>query len=454
MAFTGMLPSGRGTLAPVRELVASVAADAGYRRWLAHQPAAVDRRRGLPHRSPHRVRPRPGRRSSGRVGAPGAPRHTGRRGRRVLLDPGLVPADSHRRRALHRRRHRVQHLGGSGSGQRRSTRCTYSRPWPRCRRTGHAAHSGAPERWARRWVTRSVLADVATLRASGTRVCLLTPGPTDLAVMGVNLMNPARRTAVLVTAARTAVAQLAGQRDEFPSWRNHAVAAEVDRRSSDAGVPAGHLDRAAAPRRRGRDRDPPMTAFAVTPALREWYIEDDTDELEYAALLRGSGGSLRLLDGDPRAWPAPSRGGRGCAGCSGERARRPRPGRGADRGTGRGAAGGGSPRGRQRGTRRSRAAAAAVTAADLGARRHRTRWTTPRGSSCPGTPARRSATPLAACSTRASAGRPAGGTIDAWTLHPPPVPSNEPVRSYAPGSPERDAVAAALEELSSANLPN
>jgi hypothetical protein len=48
--------------------------------------------------------------------------------------------------------------------------------------------------------------------------------------------------------------------------------------------------------------EPPMTAFAVTPALREWYIEGDTDELEYAALREAAVASLRLLDGDPRAW--------------------------------------------------------------------------------------------------------------------------------------------------------
>jgi hypothetical protein len=44
---------------------------------------------------------------------------------------------------------------------------------------------------------------------------------------------------------------------------------------------------------------PPMTAFAVTPGLREWYIEGDLEELEYAALLDAARGSLRLLDEDP-----------------------------------------------------------------------------------------------------------------------------------------------------------
>jgi hypothetical protein len=36
-------------------------------------------------------------------------------------------------------------------------------------------------------------------------------------------------------------------------------------------------------------------AFAVTPALREWYRDGDIDELEYAALTRAAAASLRLL---------------------------------------------------------------------------------------------------------------------------------------------------------------
>lgn len=39
----------------------------------------------------------------------------------------------------------------------------------------------------------------------------------------------------------------------------------------------------------------PLTAYAVTPALREWYLSDDIEELEYAALNRASLASLRLL---------------------------------------------------------------------------------------------------------------------------------------------------------------
>ncbi|QNP63575.1 DUF6912 family protein [Streptomyces genisteinicus] len=39
----------------------------------------------------------------------------------------------------------------------------------------------------------------------------------------------------------------------------------------------------------------PLTAYAVTPGLREWYVSDDIEELEYAALNRAAAASLRLL---------------------------------------------------------------------------------------------------------------------------------------------------------------
>jgi hypothetical protein len=49
--------------------------------------------------------------------------------------------------------------------------------------------------------------------------------------------------------------------------------------------------------------DPPLPAFAVTGALREWYTEGDDEELEYAALSLAARASLRLLDADPDAPP-------------------------------------------------------------------------------------------------------------------------------------------------------
>ncbi|POX46548.1 hypothetical protein C3489_31615 [Streptomyces sp. Ru71] len=44
-----------------------------------------------------------------------------------------------------------------------------------------------------------------------------------------------------------------------------------------------------------------VTAYAVTPGLREWYLSDDIEELEYAALSRAALASLRLLAADPGA---------------------------------------------------------------------------------------------------------------------------------------------------------
>ncbi|MER6960949.1 MULTISPECIES: DUF6912 family protein [unclassified Streptomyces] len=45
----------------------------------------------------------------------------------------------------------------------------------------------------------------------------------------------------------------------------------------------------------------PLVAYAVTPALREWYLSEDLEELEYAALSRAALASLRLLAADPGA---------------------------------------------------------------------------------------------------------------------------------------------------------
>ncbi|GLW45228.1 hypothetical protein Stsp02_08900 [Streptomyces sp. NBRC 14336] len=44
-----------------------------------------------------------------------------------------------------------------------------------------------------------------------------------------------------------------------------------------------------------------LVAYAVTPALREWYLSDDIEELEYAALNRAALASLRLLAEDSGA---------------------------------------------------------------------------------------------------------------------------------------------------------
>jgi hypothetical protein len=48
----------------------------------------------------------------------------------------------------------------------------------------------------------------------------------------------------------------------------------------------------------------PLAGYAVTPALREWYVDGDDEELEYAAMAQAARASVGLLAADP---PAPRR---------------------------------------------------------------------------------------------------------------------------------------------------
>ena len=65
------------------------------------------------------------------------------------------------------------------------------------------------ERGVRRVLTRWLDREVRALRARGTRVTVITPGPADLAAMGGNLMNPRRRAAVLQRSLETSADALA-----------------------------------------------------------------------------------------------------------------------------------------------------------------------------------------------------------------------------------------------------
>ncbi len=67
------------------------------------------------------------------------------------------------------------------------------------------------ERRLRRLVTRALLREAHALSSRGVRVTVITPGPQDLAVMGINVMDPRRRRAVLETSLRTSATALAGR---------------------------------------------------------------------------------------------------------------------------------------------------------------------------------------------------------------------------------------------------
>lgn len=72
------------------------------------------------------------------------------------------------------------------------------------------------ERRLRRLITAALLREVQALRSLGARVTVLTPGPEDLAVMGVNLMDPRRRKAVVETSLHTSAAALARRERSQP----------------------------------------------------------------------------------------------------------------------------------------------------------------------------------------------------------------------------------------------
>jgi NTE family protein len=64
------------------------------------------------------------------------------------------------------------------------------------------------ERKLRLRVTRRMLRESEQVRANGADVIMVTPGPEDLAVMGANIMDPRRRTAVLDMSLRTSALAL------------------------------------------------------------------------------------------------------------------------------------------------------------------------------------------------------------------------------------------------------
>ena len=69
------------------------------------------------------------------------------------------------------------------------------------------------ERRLRQVLTHAVVRQARSLAARGTRVTLMTPGPRDLAAMGVNLMDPRRKQAVLELSFRTSADALAALDD-------------------------------------------------------------------------------------------------------------------------------------------------------------------------------------------------------------------------------------------------
>jgi NTE family protein len=76
--------------------------------------------------------------------------------------------------------------------------------------TDHPRNPAArAERLLRHFYTVGLTREAAKVRSAGINVTVLTPGPEDLAAIGSNLMEPARRQQVLETAQQTTPRQIA-----------------------------------------------------------------------------------------------------------------------------------------------------------------------------------------------------------------------------------------------------
>ena len=73
------------------------------------------------------------------------------------------------------------------------------------------------ERRLRQLITRALIRQAKLLRAEGKHVTIMTPGASDLVVMGANLMDGSRRQAVLEQSLRTSEGALAGIGLETPA---------------------------------------------------------------------------------------------------------------------------------------------------------------------------------------------------------------------------------------------
>ena len=210
VALSGLLPAGRASLAPVRALVAAVADEAGYGQAWPSAPrpwiSAVDYRTG------RRVIFGRDDLASSRDGRPRIVR------RARLADavqascsiPGWYPPtviDA------------VPYIDG-GAVSNTSLDVLRSAavdevyvfaPMASVEPDRPTTMLGRLERRVRRTITRRIVSDATALRAQGVKVCIVTPGPADLEVMGVNLMDPGPRVEVLETARETAARQLGRQ---------------------------------------------------------------------------------------------------------------------------------------------------------------------------------------------------------------------------------------------------
>jgi NTE family protein len=189
----GLAPRGRGTLAPLADMIADAAGDAGWpkspRTWIA----AMDYDTG------HRV-------VFGRPGAPAAALSEA-----VVASsaaPGFFPPAT-----IGGRRYvdggAVSMTNADVLADEGMDEVIVLAPMASFERIRRGSPTARADRRLRSMFTRRLGVEIDRLEASGTRVRVLAPTAEDLHVMGVNLMNPARRRDVLHMSLRTTREQLA-----------------------------------------------------------------------------------------------------------------------------------------------------------------------------------------------------------------------------------------------------
>jgi NTE family protein len=210
LTLTGALPTGRGSLQPVADMVAGIAGEAGLGGRWPTQPhpwiVAVD------YWSGRRVVF-----GRDRVGLPGSPD--------VSLADAVVASCSIPAWYPPKRIGEHPYIDG-GAASNASADLLLDQavdevyvlaPMASVLLDRPRSPVARIERSIRRAITRGILADIARLRANGKQVVFVGPGPEDLAVIGANLMDPRRRTVVLETAMRTATTELHAQREARPT---------------------------------------------------------------------------------------------------------------------------------------------------------------------------------------------------------------------------------------------
>jgi NTE family protein len=217
VALTALLPPGRGSLAPVRALVEGVAQATGYAEEWPRAP-----RPWIVAADLHSGRRVVFGRDDLRPGPDGAPRLV----RRARLADAVQASCSIPAWYPPTRIDGVPYVDGGAVSI-----CSVDvlrrvdvdevfvlAPMASVAPDSPSTTAGKLERRFRKLVTRRILADAARLRTAGKRVCVITPDADDLTIMGVNMMNPAKRTDVFDSARSTAAAQLRRELGSSEGW--------------------------------------------------------------------------------------------------------------------------------------------------------------------------------------------------------------------------------------------